>query len=428
MIRNIFKNFILSAFIGLLTVNVYANTTDLQLMLDNLMKTEEIESAYVSGIPLTAQYNHNNISTIAAGKISHDPNAKDLPVDAIFQVGSITKTFIGVLSVKLATAGYFGKDGLDNTVGNILGNQPSSDSWNSDWNKVKLRQLLNMTSGIPNYTDTNISMDMLIKYINNPYQQFSLNYLYSIVANKPIIFEPGEGYNYSNTNYIIMGEIISKVTHTSLQYQLNDKIIIPLHLEHTYYVDDIPTNAITKPEQKPLLMDGYFSNEVPEQFKTPYFYTNVNITGYTLSNSAAAGAIISNTKDINTFVQAIFNNNGTFLNANEVAELTDFVAIKDEGRYKAGQRIKHLDTIVNWGFGLGIAGSIVPEANGGFDTIYFKPGGTMGFDSQWIYKNSTRSSLVFTQNSLFNRCGIEMYIINQVFNTVINNCNLISDN
>lgn len=436
MIRNIFKHFMLTAFIASLTVNVYANTTDLQLMLDNLMKTQDVKNVYISGIPLTVQYNSDDISNIASGKMSHEPNAQNLPTDAIVQIGSMTKTFIGVLSVKLAhttlpntTMGYFGVNGLDATVGSILGNKPTSKNWNSNWNTVTLRQLLNMTSGIPDYVNDDQNAIIIRQYSQNPYYTFSLNDLLSVVASKDLLYLPGHGYNYSNINYLIMGEVISKVTDSSVRKQLEDQIINPLKLEHTYYVEDKPEDAIARAEQNLLLVSGY-PEWVPDELNTPLFYNGVDIKQYSLSDAGASGGMISNTFDVNMFIQAIFSTNNNFLTVEERNELTDFIAMKNEGEYKAGDHISNLSATVNKGFGLGIVGSYIPTVGGGNDTIYFKPGGTFGFSSQWVYRKSQHSSTVFTLNAVSSsslKCSIEMYLINQTINIDISDCDLISD-
>jgi D-alanyl-D-alanine carboxypeptidase len=293
-----FKQLILPAYIAIFIVNACAGKTNLQLMLNNLMKSQDIKKAYVSGILLTVQDSSKNISTLASGTISHELNAQILPVDGIFQAGSITKTFIGVLSVKLATKGYFGYKGLNSTVGDILGNQPSTISWNSKWNGVKLRQLLNMTSGIPDFTDNDPDL-INQQYNQNPYHFFTVKNLLHPAASNELLYIPGHGYNYSNTNYVIMEIIISKVTGHSLQQQLIQHIFTPLHLNHTYYVENIPEDAITKVDQKSLLISGYYvGDDISASFKTKYLYKGVNVKPYSLSSFGAGCQIISNTSDM----------------------------------------------------------------------------------------------------------------------------------
>ncbi len=419
--------------------NITTNKSHLQKVLDEILQRPNVESGFVTGIPLAYQNNKNAPLIIASGKMSKESNAENLQQDAIFQVGSITKTFIGILSLKLAheinpktNQKYFGEKGLDSMVGDILGEQPSSQFWNKAWNRVTLRQLLNMTSGIPNYTEAS---QILMIMMNNPYDNFSINDGLSYVATESIQFNPGKGYYYSNTNYLIMGLVIAKVTDPenpynldSVQSQLKNKIFEKLQLNHTYFVENLPESSITRTWQQSLLMSGYLVADIPESLQTKYFYNGVDIKGYSLSLASTAGSIISNTSDVNKFIQAIFSQDSNFLTQDEKAELTNFVAMKDEGGYKAGEQIDALTTAVNKGFGLGYAASVIPTQDGTSEVIYFKPGGTTGFSSQWVYAKDKNISTVFTLNSVTNlRCNLQFEIINQAFNTAIDSCDMISD-
>ena len=335
-------SFIRLAFTSLCISNTFANTIDLQSVLDNALKNKGAD-VHVTGVPLTFQcdsVNNGYPITISSGKISNENNARDLPVDAIYQIGSETKSFVAVIALQLADEinpytgdRYFGKNGLDSTVGQVLSNPVSSETWNATWNNVTLRQLLNMTSHIPDYIDgtaPNYTDGMLYAYSENPYQYFSTEYLLSLVAHKPLI---AQGWEYSNTNYLIMGKIITKLTGKSIEKQITDRIINKIGLMHTYYVKNNPLYAITNVDQQPLLMSGYYygMDGIPEQaLKTQYFYFGVDVKLQTLSWAKSAGSMISTTTDINAYIHALFTNKaqGGLLTSQQLNQLTSLAHTK----------------------------------------------------------------------------------------------------
>lgn len=151
---------------------------------------------------------------IGTGGISHDTIS--IAPEMVFAIGSITKNFVAVLTLQLAEEGMLS---LDDPLSKWLPEYPYVNS------KITIRQLLNHTSGIYMFWDNQQIWDDLKKdrakvwtpeevlsYIREPY------------------FEPGEGYHYSNTNYLLMAMIIENATGSNLSAEFKEHFWKPLHI------------------------------------------------------------------------------------------------------------------------------------------------------------------------------------------------------
>ena len=133
-----------------------------------------------------------------AGKVGRDPDSGPVDQDTLYQMGSTSKSFTVAVILQLEAAG---KLSIDDTLGKWLPEYPA-------WKDVTIRRLLNMTSGIPNYSETEW---MSRAWERDPMRAFTLEELadaaYPSATNKlPIT----EGYHYSNTNYALAGLIAQK--------------------------------------------------------------------------------------------------------------------------------------------------------------------------------------------------------------------------
>jgi D-alanyl-D-alanine carboxypeptidase len=133
-----------------------------------------------------------------AGKVGRAPNDPPVSQDTLFQMGSTSKSFATAVILKLETAG---KLSLDDTVGRWLPEYPA-------WKDVTIRRLLNMSSGIPNYSETEAISRMWAEEPNRTLSAQDLVKLaYPSATNN---LPPTTGYHYSNTNYILAGMIAAK--------------------------------------------------------------------------------------------------------------------------------------------------------------------------------------------------------------------------
>lgn len=137
-----------------------------------------------------------------------------VPVTAetVFQWGSVSKTFTAAAVLLLAQEGRLTiEDRLDAHLTNL----PPA------WRPLTLRQLLNHTSGLKNYTD-------LPGFGKEPWRTYTPDELLEPVRQEPLAFEPGTKWAYSNTGYYLLGLVIEKVTGQDWGKLYEDRIFRPL--------------------------------------------------------------------------------------------------------------------------------------------------------------------------------------------------------
>ncbi len=140
--------------------------------------------------------------------------------DTIYPVGSISKQFTAV-GVMLLVQDQ--KVGLDDPVSKYLDALPQT------WQNITVRELLNQTSGIPEWVP-NPDKDPLLK-------TYSLPELARHAAIKPLAFKPGTQFGYSNTNYNLLAGIVEKASGKPLSDFLEDRLFKPLRMEATEEYD-----------------------------------------------------------------------------------------------------------------------------------------------------------------------------------------------
>lgn len=210
---------------------------------------------------------------------------KPVNENGYFRVGSNTKTFISVVVLQLVAEHRLS---LNDTVGRWLPGVVHGHGNNGG--TITVRELLQHTSGLENYTDDlQARITSPAAYRTLEFEQFSRPDLLDIaLAHKPY-FAPGQGFHYSNTNYVLLGLIIEKVTHHSWEDQVTRRIIKPLGLHHTFAPGN--STALPRPHATGYLI---FS-------KT----TRVDTTAENMSWANSAGALISTAADLTRFWSAI---------------------------------------------------------------------------------------------------------------------------
>jgi CubicO group peptidase (beta-lactamase class C family) len=143
------------------------------------------------------------------------PNAPDTK----FRLGSITKQFTSMLVMQQVEKGSIS---LDTPVAAYLPDYPKPQG-----EKVTIRHLLTHTSGIPNYTG--------IIDIRTDRKRYTLEQLVGTFSGKPLEFEPGTRWKYSNSGYVLLGAVLEKVTRTPYERLLQSNILHPLGMKNTGY-------------------------------------------------------------------------------------------------------------------------------------------------------------------------------------------------
>lgn len=145
------------------------------------------------------------------------PNAPDTR----FRLGSVTKQFTAALILKLSESGTID---LQAPISRYIPDYPGKDG-----ERITIEQLLNHTSGIPNYTSLpNFGAEMS----RNPYRPSEI---VDKVCALPLEFEPGSRYAYSNSGYFLLGYLIEEVTGKTYERALKDLLLEPLGLKDTGY-------------------------------------------------------------------------------------------------------------------------------------------------------------------------------------------------
>lgn len=204
------------------------------------------------------------VASVASGA----PLAPDAPV----RIASVTKPFVAVVALQLVQEGWLL---LDHHVEHWLpGLVP-------DGERILVRHLLGHTSGLPDY----LSDGMVARARREPGRVWRPEELVAEALRQPRRFAPGEAgrWAYSNTNYLLVGLIIERVTGNPLELELRQRIIEPLGLRGT---------VLSPPEADPPgLAHGYFRS-------TDY-------TGLSMSVAWAAGGLTSTVEDLGRFLQAL---------------------------------------------------------------------------------------------------------------------------
>lgn len=162
-----------------------------------------------------------------------DKSTKEpLKLEYYFRIGSITKTFVTTAILQLVDKGLIS---LDDKIGKHIDNVPNGDI-------ITIRQLANMTSGLANYSENEEWVNKII--FSESKRVIPAQELLDVAfAMPPILFEPGKGWKYSNTNTVLLGQVIEKKSGLSLDKYLKKNIFEPLGLDDTLYPTDhnIPT-------------------------------------------------------------------------------------------------------------------------------------------------------------------------------------------
>lgn len=277
-----------------------------------------------------------------------------MPIDAQFRIGSITKTFTATVVLQLIGEGMLT---LDTKVTDIL---PDLSMTIVDLDTVTVRQLLNHTSSIQNYTN---SIPWTLSYLINPTREWTPRELID-TANTlgPATAADYSPYPwlYANTNYIILGLIIEKLTGNSAKDEITTRVINRVGMPNTYFADVPEVPATVARGYSNFSCQPYDLAPIPGKGDTLYDITVLNP-----SQGWTAGSIISNTRDLIKYVDALVD--GTLVTPQmQVARLTNMIpAGKDgaEGLYGLGIA----KIAVNW---IGHKGGF-----NGYDlSMYKKPG------------------------------------------------------
>ncbi|MET8702043.1 serine hydrolase domain-containing protein [Kitasatospora sp. NPDC004723] len=253
-----------------------------------------------------------------------------VPVDGQIRAGSNTKAFTAVVVLQLVAEG---KVDLDATVDSYLPGLLRGEG--IDGRTITVRQLLQHTSGLPDY----MNAPALADFTTIQYRYFEPRELLDEALAQKALFPAGTGWDYNNTNYLVAGLIIQKVTGRPFGEEVTTRVIDRIGLHHTY----VPAAGdMTIHEAHP---HGYL--------RTAPDAPLVDYTEMDTSMAWAAGAVVSTNTDLNTFYGALLE--GRLMPAAQLAQMLTTVPAEFLGpgiRYGLGIQSRPLTCGgLAWGHG-----------------------------------------------------------------------------
>ncbi|UIO42474.1 beta-lactamase family protein [Brevibacillus brevis] len=321
------------------------------------------QKAKVEGVPgiIAAGLRDGEYWSYAAGVANLD-NKNPMEPDFTFRIGSVTKAFVATVVLQLAQEK---KLNLEDSVEKWLPGVVKGNGY--DGNKITIRHLLNQTSGIASYTSTDM------RYATS-FPQYTVDDLVRMGLAKPPVFQPGAGWDYSNTNTVLAGLVIQKVTGETYDVQMKKRILDPLQMTNTSFSGSNP--------------------KIPGQHATGYSLNRegklFDFTEYNPSFANAAGELISTGKDLTTFFSALLS--GKLLSDEMMKQMTTGVD-SPIGKYGLGLfEVTLPNGKTYWGHGGGIHG---------FETL---AGGTLGGKDIMVTNiNAVGQEPVVTNRAIFEK-------------------------
>lgn len=299
----------------LFALSTFAQTiADVDATVQKLVDSKTIPGAAVAivrdgKVVLTKAYGAADIEA----KVSADENTK-------YEIGSVTKQFTAEGIMMLVEDG---KVNLEDSVVKYLLDVPEI------WKSVTVRQLLNQVSGIKNYTAVN-------KIVLE--KEYTAKEILDMVRDLPLEFEPGTKWQYSNTNYYLLGLIIEKASGKSYADFMKERIFKPLGMNSTF----VNTSGL-KIEKKAA---GYSPNKDGWHLQAPANPTQ----------PFAAGAIVSTAADMAKWEIAL--ETGKLLNKNSYEQMWTSGKLADGKltNYGFGWQVSKIGEVDFFGHNGGIAG------------------------------------------------------------------------
>jgi D-alanyl-D-alanine carboxypeptidase len=249
-----------------------AKTTDAQVLkgLEGLVTSP-------GGPPgaIATLYRDGKLTTLSTGRADIRKAAKPRATDHM-RIASVAKAFSGAVALNLVRSGQLS---LDDTIEMVTPTLPKA------WGKVTLRELLNHTSGVPDYTQS----EAFAKAAQaDPLAFVSPTEVIGFVAKEPLVVKPGTKYEYSNTDNIVVGLMVEAVTKQTYANELQRIVFGPSKLTQTILA--------TKPKMPTPFIHGYIVEPEKEEVDVSEVLSP--------SGAWASGAIVSTPQNLNAFIRA----------------------------------------------------------------------------------------------------------------------------
>ena len=238
---------------------------------------------------------------VGALGVADRASGESMTPDMHHRIGSVTKTFTATLLLQAAEEGLLS---LDDTIEQYVKGVPNGD-------KITLRQMSDMTSGIASYTaDEQWANELL----SDPHRVWKPEELAQIGIKDSPLFDPGTEWFYSNTNYTLLGLVLEKVTDKPIGQLYREQIIEPLDLKNTSFPDP-SDSSIPEPHAQGYTLQGQSSGGKP-----------IDSTDWSPSEAWTAGQMISTADDLLVYGRALGTGKGLLSPEKQSERLGSFVS------------------------------------------------------------------------------------------------------
>ena len=316
----------------------------------------------------------------AAAGLADRKNKHSIKVDDLFEIGSATKVFTGISIFQLIESGKLSLDTKLKTFypqGKIT--QLANYKGKNYWNDVTVGMLLQHTSGFIDYFNVYGDDKKALKILGGQDKHFTFSQLINISTSfGDANFEPGEQFKYCNTGYIILGDIISKVSGMDWHDYMQKNILDKAGMKHTYFGSRISQKL------RDTMPKGYMGFK--EVFMAP-------------SLAGSAGEIISTLDDLALLMQTWVK--GKLYNDSKTLTLQ-----MKQGFHQEDKKIK------NFLYGYAIMKQEGFYGHGG-QTLGFQSYMTVNPKTGTVYIVGTNDSTVGSMDLFMQLAGIEFKYISE---------------
>ncbi len=233
----------------------------------------------IPGMTVGFAWNDGRSGSVSVGLADKESQTALRPKDRML-AGSIGKTFVSAVALQLHEEG---KLDLDRLVSHWLEKEPWFDRL-PNGKTMTVRMLLHHTAGLSEYFEVPSFQESAVK---DPLRERKPEELLEPILGQSPLFEAGKGWSYADTNYIVLGMILEKITGTPLFDEIDRRLLKPFQLERT-----IPSNRLVVPE----LITGYAGP------RNPFGYVGRSLVdGKMLANPQieyAGGGLASTAEDL----------------------------------------------------------------------------------------------------------------------------------
>ncbi|MBP1673169.1 MAG: beta-lactamase family protein [Bacteroidetes bacterium] len=298
----------------------------IQNQLDSIVKVDSIP-----GLTLSIRFENGQEILLSSGYSDWESKTKMYKDQPMFS-GSVGKTYVAAMILKLEEEGIID---IHRKVSDYI-----HDSWfdsipNSK--EITIEMLLNHTAGVPEY----VYFDQIWNQVHeNPEKIWSVHDRMFVLLNQKPTGKAGKQFGYADSHFIILGYVIEKVTGKTYYELLKEKIMIPFHLDHTYFANkrtfkDLPSGYTVHQE------DMKFPAKITQNH-TYYFNPQLEWTG---------GGVISTVSDLTKWACILYN--GDFINPLSVKKMTTptrfNTGLFENAKYGLGSIVGKSDGIDHWG-------------------------------------------------------------------------------